>query len=112
MNFPTWAIFNSPASACAALNGLRQLAVAETSASILDFDQLARDAAKSSLVRLLQCAGKVEALWSVGLATTEHGWTYPRPSSQLQAVGLYHAFLGRSAVANDLTLMTKSVFAS
>jgi DNA mismatch repair ATPase MutS len=83
---------------------LRRLAVAGTSSSILAFDQLARDAAKSSLVRLLQCAGKVEALWSVGVATTEHGWTYPRPSSQLQAVGLYHPFLGRSAVANDLTL--------
>ena len=82
---------------------LRRLAVG-TSASILDFDQLARDAAKSSLVLLLQCAGKVEALWSVGVATAEHGWTYPRPSSQLQAVGLYHPFLGRGAVANDLTL--------
>lgn len=81
---------------------LRRLA--GTSASILDFDQLARDAAKSSLVLLLQCAGKVEALWSVGVATTEHGWTYPRPSSQLQAVGLYHPFLGRGAAANDLTL--------
>jgi hypothetical protein len=82
---------------------LRRLAVAGTSASILDFDQLARDV-KSGLVLLLQCAGKVEALWSVGVATMEHGWTYPRPSSQLQAVSLYHPFLGRGAVANDLTL--------
>lgn len=83
---------------------LGRLAVAGTSASAVAFDQLARDAAKSSLVRLLQCAGRVEALWSVGVATTEHGWTYPRPSSQLRAVGLYHPFLGRSAVAYDLHL--------
>jgi DNA mismatch repair ATPase MutS len=71
---------------------------------MLDVDQLARGAAKSSLVRLLQCAGRVEALWSIGVATTEHGWTYPRPASQLRAAGLYHPFLGRTAVPNDLTL--------
>jgi hypothetical protein len=65
---------------------LRRL-LAGTSASNLDCDQLARDGAKSNLVRLLQRAGKVEALWRVGVATIEHGWTYPRPSSQLQAVG-------------------------
>ncbi len=87
-----------------AIRELCRLAMAGTSASILVFDQLARDTAKSSLVSLLECAGKVEALWSVGVAATEHGWTYPRPSSQLRAVGLYHPFLGRSAVPNDLTL--------
>ena len=68
------------------------------------FDQLARDSAKSSLTRLLQCVGRLEALWSVGVATSEHGWTYPRPSSRLRAVGLFHPFLGRDAISNDLHL--------
>ncbi|MGE0704714.1 MAG: hypothetical protein AB7F99_02700 [Vicinamibacterales bacterium] len=87
-----------------AMKDLRRLAVSGKSASIVAFDQLARDTARSSLVRLLQCAGRIEALWSVGVATAEHGWTYPRPSSQLRAAGLYHPFLGPGAVANDLQL--------
>lgn len=88
----------------AATHELRRLALPGRSASIAEFDQLARDAAKPSLIRLLHCAGRVEALWSAGVATSEHGWTYPRPSSHFGALGLYHPFLGRGAVANDLVL--------
>jgi DNA mismatch repair protein MutS len=72
--------------------------------SILQFDQRARDSVKPTLVRLLQCVGRVEALWSVGVAGLEHGWIYPRPSSRLRASGLFHPFLGRDGVANDLDL--------
>lgn len=87
-----------------AMTELRRFSLSRRSASVVAFDQHARGAARTSLVRLLRCTGRVEALWSVGVATTEHGWTYPRPSSQLRAVGLYHPFLGRSAVTNDLHL--------
>jgi DNA mismatch repair ATPase MutS len=68
------------------------------------FDQLAREGATSGLRRLLQCVGRIEAVWSVGVATAEHGWSYPRPSSRLRAVGLFHAFLGRDSVRNDIEL--------
>jgi DNA mismatch repair protein MutS len=88
----------------AAVRALRGPLSQDTSASVLRFDQLARESAKESLTRLLQCVGKLEALWSIGVATSEHGWTYPRPSSRLRASGLFHPFLGRNAVANDLHL--------
>ena len=82
---------------------LRDALSSRTSVSaLLRFDQLARERAKPSLQRLLQCLGTLEALWSMGVATVEHGWTYPRPSSRLRASGLFHPFLGRDAVANDL----------
>src|SRR5206468_6000882 len=45
-----------------------------------------------------------EAFWSVGVATVEHGWSYPQPSSRLRAIGLVHPFLGRNAVPNDIHL--------
>lgn len=90
----------------AAVQALRGALSHETSGSMLRFDQLARDNAKASLTGLLQCVGKLEALWSIAVATSEYGWTYPRPSSQLRlrASGLVHPFLGRSGVANDLHL--------
>jgi DNA mismatch repair protein MutS len=88
----------------AATQEVRGVLSQRTSAAIFRFDQLARESAKSNLTRLLQCVGRLEALWSVGVATSEHGWTYPRPSSRLRAVGLYHPFLGRSAISNDLHL--------
>jgi DNA mismatch repair protein MutS len=88
----------------AATQEIRRVLSQRTSAAIFSFDQLAREGAKSNLTGLLQCVGRLEALWSVGVATSEHGWTYPRPSSRLRAVGLYHPFLGRSAVSNDLHL--------
>lgn len=68
------------------------------------FDQLARDAAKPLLLEIIGYLGTVEAMWSFGVATAEHGWSYPRPAAQLRTVGLFHPFLGRSAVANDLHL--------
>jgi DNA mismatch repair ATPase MutS len=88
----------------AVIQELGGLVSQQTSASIFRFDQLARESAKSGLTRLLQCVGRLEASWSVGVATSEHGWTYPRPSSRLRAVGLFHPFLGRNAVCNDLHL--------
>jgi len=68
------------------------------------FDQLARETARPFLVSLLHCVGRVEAFWSVGVATVEHGWSYPQPSSRLRAIGLVHPFLGRNAVPNDIHL--------
>jgi DNA mismatch repair ATPase MutS len=43
-------------------------------------------------------------MWSLAAATLEHGWSYPRPASQLTTVGLFHPFLGQQAVRNDLEL--------
>lgn len=88
----------------AATQELRHLASLRSSASDLRFDQLAREDAKSSLILLLHCVGSVEALWSIGVATSEHGWIYPQPSSRLRAIGLFHPFLGDNAVSNDLAL--------
>ena len=68
------------------------------------FDQLARDRAKPALLAILRELGDVEAMWSLAAATVEHGWSYPRPASQLRAVGLFHPFLGQQAVRNDLEL--------
>jgi DNA mismatch repair protein MutS len=76
----------------------------EGTASILQFDQRARDSARPALTQLVRCVGRVEALWSVGVAAMEHGWTYPQPSARLRASGLFHPFLGRDGVANDIVL--------
>jgi DNA mismatch repair protein MutS len=73
-------------------------------ASTIDVDQLARGRARSDIICLLQYVGRVEALRSMGVATSEHGWTYPKPSTRLRASGLFHPFLGRNAVRNDLHL--------
>jgi DNA mismatch repair protein MutS len=83
---------------------LRRLASRQSLAAKCAFDQLARETAQPLLASLLLCVGRVEALWSLGVATLEHGWTYPQPSSQLRAVGLVHPFLGPRAVPNDLHL--------
>jgi DNA mismatch repair protein MutS len=88
----------------AAMQEISAVLSQRTSAAIFSFDQVARESAKADLTRLLRCVGRLEALWSVGVATSEQGWTYPRPSSRLRAVGLYHPFLGRSAISNDLHL--------
>lgn len=69
-----------------------------------DFDQLARDRAKPTLLGLLGCLGRVEAMWSLAAATLEYRWSYPRPASRFAAVGLFHPFLGERAVRNDLDL--------
>ena len=43
-------------------------------------------------------------MWSIAAATHEHGWSYPRPGPRLSVTGLFHPFLGQSAVRNDLQL--------
>jgi DNA mismatch repair protein MutS len=83
---------------------LLDLGARKSTSGQLAFDQLARDAAKPLLLEIIRHLGTVEAMWSFGVATVEHGWSYPRPAAQLRAVGLFHPFLGRGAVANDLHL--------
>jgi DNA mismatch repair ATPase MutS len=83
---------------------LAGLSTGASSAAMRAFDQLARARAKPLLLDLLRCVGSVEAMWSVGVATHEHGWSYPRPSSQWNVVGLVHPFIGPHAVPNDLCL--------
>jgi DNA mismatch repair protein MutS len=80
------------------------LATRPSSAAMRAFDQLARGRAKPLLIDLLRVIGQIEALWSLGAATREHGWSYPQPSFRLRVVGLVHPFLGPSAVPNDLHL--------
>jgi DNA mismatch repair protein MutS len=83
---------------------LARLAKEPSPSARLAFDQLARDSAKPVLSAILEALGTVEAMWSLGAATAEHGWSYPEPASQLRVRGLYHPFLGRDAVGNDLEL--------
>jgi DNA mismatch repair protein MutS len=93
------AVMDAPAT-----RELRDRVAPGASVSTLRFDQLARGDARSHLDQLLNCVGNVEALWSVGVATAEHRWIYPRPSSRVRAVGLVHPLLGPAAVANELHL--------
>lgn len=86
------------------IQALRGTLGARTPSGLTDFDAIARGTAKAELERLLTSVGHLEALWSIGVATSEHGWTYPRPSTRMRADGLYHPFIGTSAVANDLHL--------
>jgi DNA mismatch repair protein MutS len=83
---------------------LRQLGTSGGAATRMAFDQLARERAKPLLTRVIDAIGTIEAMWSLAVATAEHGWSYPRLSSRFCAVGLYHPFLLRQAVGNDLTL--------
>jgi DNA mismatch repair ATPase MutS len=83
---------------------LRGTLSARVPSNLTNFDAIARGTAKQGLRRLLRCVGNLEALWSVGVATAQQGWTYPRPSTRMRADGLYHPFLGTRAVANDLHL--------
>jgi len=69
----------------------------------LAFDRLAREAARPVLARLIDAIAAVEAMWSLGVATAENGWTYPCPSSRLCVRRIYHPFLD-GAVPNDLDL--------
>jgi DNA mismatch repair protein MutS len=43
-------------------------------------------------------------MWSLAVATTEHEWSYPTPSSRLNARGLRHPFLGPPGVPYDIQL--------
>lgn len=82
----------------------REISVLASRSELRAFDQAARGRGKSVLSDVVRSLGSVEALWSVGTATIEHGWHYPQPSATLRAVGLVHPFLGTRAVANDLQL--------
>jgi DNA mismatch repair ATPase MutS len=73
-------------------------------ANLLAFDQIARGPGKAILARLLERLAELEAMWSLGAATAEHGWSYPRPGNRLRVVGLVHPFLGRAGLPNDLDL--------
>jgi DNA mismatch repair ATPase MutS len=84
--------------------GLLDLGGRESTSAQVAFDQLARDAAKPLLLEIIGHLGTVEAMWSFGVATAEHGWSYPRPAAQLRTTGLFHPFLSRGAVPNDLHL--------
>jgi DNA mismatch repair ATPase MutS len=86
------------------IQALRGALGARTPAGLTHFDALARGPAKTELERLLMSVGCLEALWSIGVATSEHGWTYPRPSTRMRLDGLYHPFIGPSAVASNLHL--------
>jgi DNA mismatch repair protein MutS len=83
---------------------LRGLGSLESTSSQLTFDELARDAAKPLLLEIIGQLGALEAMWSFGVATAEHGWAYPSPGAQLQTVRLTHPFLGSGAIGNDLRL--------
>jgi DNA mismatch repair protein MutS len=83
---------------------LRRFGGSHSRTAKLAFDQLARESAKGLLVDVIDCVGAVEAMWSLAAATSEHGWCYPQPSATLRAVGLFHPFLGRQSVPNDLQL--------
>jgi DNA mismatch repair protein MutS len=76
----------------------------ESTSAQLAFDQLARGTAKPMLLDIITHLGALEAMWSFGVATTEHRWSYPQPGGQLRTTGLFHPFLGAGAVANDLDL--------
>jgi DNA mismatch repair protein MutS len=70
----------------------------------LAFDQLAREGGKHQVLALVQILARVEALWSLGSATIERGWTYPEPAETLCVEQLRHPFLGADGVPNDLVL--------
>jgi DNA mismatch repair ATPase MutS len=83
---------------------LLDLGASESTSGQVAFDQLARDAAKPLLLDLIAHLGRLEAMWSFGVAAAEHGWSYPRPAKQLRTAGLVHPFLGAGAIENDLHL--------
>jgi len=91
----------------AAIQQLRRFSESRKAASTLRFDQAARGGARAGFMRLITSVAELEALWSVGAATREHGWIYPQPSSQLRVSGLVHPFLGTHAVPNDLHLASE-----
>jgi DNA mismatch repair ATPase MutS len=69
----------------------------------LDFDQRARGDGRAALTDLLADVGAIEAMWSVGVATAEHGWNWPAPGPALSVTALRHPFVP-NAVPNDLEL--------
>lgn len=86
------------------LDDLRRVLTRTSASSRLAFDELARGSAKPRLMEIVSCIAAIEAMWSVGVATKEHLWSYPTPGTRLRATGLYHPFLGSGAVSNDIDL--------
>jgi DNA mismatch repair protein MutS len=76
----------------------------QSAAALVAFDRLARGAGKSVLAEIIDLAGALEAMWSVGVATAENRWVYPRFGSRFSVRALVHPFLGERSVPNDLTL--------
>jgi DNA mismatch repair ATPase MutS len=83
---------------------LIRLANRRSGSARLVFDQLARQRAKPLLTAVIESIGTVEAMWSMAVATAEHGWSYPTPSSRLNAFGLRHPFLGPRGVPYNVEL--------
>lgn len=77
----------------------------ESPAALRSFDALARgEEARAVLTNAIRTVANIEASWSLGAITAEHGWSYPTPCRRLRVAGLVHPFLGARAVPNDLHL--------
>jgi DNA mismatch repair ATPase MutS len=85
------------------VQAIRDLASRTSTTARLDFDQRARGSGRSALVDLLDGIGSLEAMWSLGVATAEHGWTWPTPGPALSVTALRHPFVP-DCVPNDLHL--------
>jgi DNA mismatch repair protein MutS len=83
---------------------LLRLGRRQSAAALVAFDRLARGTGKQVLTAIIDLGGTVEAMWSLGVATVEHGWAYPRLGSGFSVRTLVHPFLGEQSVSNDLTL--------
>jgi DNA mismatch repair protein MutS len=83
---------------------LLQLGRRQSAPALVAFDRLARGTGKSVLAEIIDLAGALEAMWSLGVATAENRWAYPRLGSRFSVRALVHPFLGERSVANDLTL--------
>jgi DNA mismatch repair ATPase MutS len=76
-----------------------------TASTVLAFDQAARGPERPLLEDLVRQLAETEAMWSLGAATGEYGWSYPSVSSgACSARGLAHPFLGQHGIPNDITI--------
>jgi DNA mismatch repair ATPase MutS len=85
------------------LEAIRASVDRTTTAARLAFDQRARGDGRATLTDLLACLGSIEAMWSLGVATAQHGWVWPTPGAALSITALQHPFVP-DCVPNDLTL--------
>jgi DNA mismatch repair protein MutS len=76
----------------------------QSAPALVAFDRIARGSGRSVLAEIIDLTGALEAMWSLGVATVEHRWTYPRVGSRFSVRALVHPFLGERSVSNDLTL--------
>ena len=83
---------------------VRQLRALTANGDVRGFDQVARGDAGAALRDIVQRLATIEAMWSLGAATIEQGWSYPVPAASLCVTGLVHPFLGDDGVPNDLEL--------